>query len=190
MSKHRSKHWWVFSSLFFLTLQNVVTNANKNLVFSQTTLTISPGSLDVPPDANEAGEPSYAKQRPLGTGFRPPPPRQEAPAAALRDLGRQRVTATKAAVWPPWCPCRHAGVQSDLPSAQWMRHWSWHWDFLHLLCRTREMPPFALKRDWFHFKEKKNEHVFAEHFVMFFFFFQYFVDCHDLSGVEIPTSGS
>jgi len=51
-----------------------------------------PGSSDVPPHADEAGEPAHAEQRPLGAGVRAPPPGQEAPAAALRDLGRQRVT--------------------------------------------------------------------------------------------------
>lgn len=43
----------------------------------------SVGSLDVPPHANEAGEPSHTKQRPLGAGFCPSPPGQEASPATL-----------------------------------------------------------------------------------------------------------
>lgn len=61
--------------------------------------------------------------------------------------------------------------------------------FIFYVRREEGNAAVCSQRDWFHFKEKKNEHVFAEHFVMFSFF-QYFVDCHDLSGVEIPTSGS
>lgn len=59
---------------------------------------VSPGSLDVSPYADEAGEPAHAQQRPLGAGLRPPAPGQEAPAAALRNLGRERVTSHKAVI--------------------------------------------------------------------------------------------
>lgn len=55
-------------------------------------LNVSSGSLDVSPHADEAGEPAHAQQRPLGAGIRPPPPGQEASAAAVRNLGRERVT--------------------------------------------------------------------------------------------------
>lgn len=55
-------------------------------------LNVSSGSLDVSPNADEAGEPAHAQQRPLGAGFRPPPPGQEASATAVRNLGRERVT--------------------------------------------------------------------------------------------------
>lgn len=33
------------------------------------------------------------------------------------------------------------------------------------------MLPFCSLRDWFHFEEKMNEQVFAEHFVVYFLFF-------------------
>lgn len=110
MLKNTSKPQCFLLLGFFVSTQDVVTNVNNPLAFPQTTLTLSPGSLDVPQDVDEAGEPAYAKQRPLGTGFRPSPPRQEAPAAALRNLGRQRVTGTRAAVWLPK-PVQKAGVQ-------------------------------------------------------------------------------
>lgn len=54
---------------------------------------VSSGSSDVSSYADEVGEPSYTKQRPLGAGFRPPPPGQEASPAALWNMGRQWVTA-------------------------------------------------------------------------------------------------
>ncbi|XP_028928878.1 oxysterols receptor LXR-beta isoform X1 [Ornithorhynchus anatinus] len=51
-----------------------------------------PGPAALPPDADEAGQFADAQLRPLRAGLRPAPAGQEAPAAALRDLGRSRVT--------------------------------------------------------------------------------------------------
>lgn len=62
---------------------------NYSFIFKWTSL----GSLDVSPHADEAGEPSYTKQRPLGAGFCPSPPGQEASPATIWNLGRQWVTA-------------------------------------------------------------------------------------------------
>lgn len=50
------------------------------------------GSLDVSPDANEAGQLTYAKQRPLGAGLCTTPARQETPTPALWNLGCSRVS--------------------------------------------------------------------------------------------------
>lgn len=46
------------------------------------------------------------------------------------------------------------------------------------------MLPFCSLRDWFHFEEKMNEQVFAEHFVVYFLFFKkYFVDAATISAI-------
>lgn len=86
------------------------------------------GSPDVSTHAHEAGQPPHPQQRPLWAGLRPAPPGQEAPAAAIWNLGRPRVTSptplrNSAALRKPayWDGQKHWVCLSSVEKKTWMK---------------------------------------------------------------------